>query len=223
MSKNKPRISINKLGEYCEANSLRRKQIVKDCKDPKSFIVTRYSEAREAIQEYFIRGNDKKVITDAINAIKIKPNKTEFQKSDNKLSLEVLKLVLNSDYSPLIGFEFSECKSYTTTIDITGVDVSIYPDLIITKQVNSEIHIGAVKFHITKGGLNKESQKIIATILYDYIENYILTENQVSDLTMCFSHDIFKNQLESAPRSHKRRMQHVIAACEEISLWWNNL
>lgn len=45
----KPRLSVNKLAEYLEASSTRRKKIVFDAKYPEKFIVTRYKEAREAI------------------------------------------------------------------------------------------------------------------------------------------------------------------------------
>ena len=46
-----PRISVNKLAEYMEANSIRRKKIVYDAKYPQKFIVTRYKESKDTIKQ----------------------------------------------------------------------------------------------------------------------------------------------------------------------------
>jgi hypothetical protein len=224
MPKTKPRISINKLGEYCETTStLRRKQIVKDAKDPKSFKVTRYSEARSAIQDYLVNNRDSEIILRAIENIRQKPNNTDFQKSDNILSEKALNLILESDLTFLDDFDIRKSSENNTIIEIAGVRISVYPDFILSKHVNNDTFIGGIKLHITVGGLKRESQKIVSTVLYQYIRDVCSSKDQIADLTMCFSYDIFKKQLESAPGSHARRMQRVFAACEEIALWWDNL
>lgn len=51
-----PRISINKLGEYMTATPARRRQIVRDQKNPPAFKAARYKPARETIVSYLEDG-----------------------------------------------------------------------------------------------------------------------------------------------------------------------
>lgn len=50
----RPRISVNKLGEYLtEPNPSRRRRILLDQKEPKDFILPYYDPARDAILRFF--------------------------------------------------------------------------------------------------------------------------------------------------------------------------
>jgi len=48
----KPKISLNKLGEYLDATPSRRKRIIQDQQNPQAFKAVRYQDARECITEY---------------------------------------------------------------------------------------------------------------------------------------------------------------------------
>lgn len=48
-----PRISLNKLGEYMNASASRRKRIIAEQREPKTFIVARYTDAMDVICDYF--------------------------------------------------------------------------------------------------------------------------------------------------------------------------
>lgn len=66
--KRSPKISANKLGEYINSAPHRRKEIVKNQKYPKGFIVTRYNDAKSTIIDFFIRGKgDKEVVEKRLN------------------------------------------------------------------------------------------------------------------------------------------------------------
>jgi len=223
MKKSNPRISLNKLGEYCEANSLRRKQIVYDAKHPKPFKTIRYSDAREAIKMFLIDDMDPKIIKSSISTISKRKADSDFQQNDNASSIAALKKILKSDLSIISGYTFQPHEDNHALINIAGVDISVNPDLLLVKNISSKDHIGGIKIHITKEGLKQESQKIIAAVLYRYIENYVVKPNQIAELKMCFSYDVFSEQLKSSPASYKLRMNRVEAACEEIALWWDNL
>ena len=60
---------MNKLAEYMNANSVRRRQIVKDAKAPMNFIVTRYAEARSISRNYIAAHGEMDVITRGIEVL----------------------------------------------------------------------------------------------------------------------------------------------------------
>ena len=220
----KPRISVNKLGEYIEANPTRRKQIVKDCKYPSNFIQTRYSDAREALKKYILNGLNDDIINDTIKAIGDKPNDTDFQENDNSCSIAMLEKVLDSDLSILDGYTFRAFSETNKLVEISGVDISVYPDLVLTKTVGVTENIGVLKFNVGKTvELSEESSKVIAAMLYKYTEDYIAIGTQLPNLKMCLSFDVFNGTFESSPKAYALRMKRVESACEEIALWWDKL
>ena len=82
----KPKISVNKLGEYLQTNPQRRKTIIYDMNYPKSYKVARYIEAKEAIKNYFISNFDEEVLNASIYAHEAKKPESEFQEQDKQLS-----------------------------------------------------------------------------------------------------------------------------------------
>lgn len=217
------RISINKLGEYCRANVTRRKQIVYDAKNPVPFKTTRYGGVRESINEYLLGGMDPAIIQEGISSISQKTAVSKFQISDKESSLEALSILAELDLSQLRRFTFEQADHEATLIKIKGVNISVHPDLILLQTVGDKEHIGALKIHIARGILGQESQKIISAVLYRYVEEKIARRNQITDLNMCLSLDVFGRHLEPSPASYKRRMEQVETACEEIALWWDTL
>src|SRR5665647_1822012 len=102
-----PRISVNKLAEYMEANPMRRRRIVFDAKYPQKFIVIRYKDARDAIKQYLENGYGEDYILDVIRQLEEREPETPFQEQDLKLSIEVLELFLDSDITSLTGYNFT--------------------------------------------------------------------------------------------------------------------
>lgn len=218
MANKKPRISINQLAEYCEASSSRRKKIVQNAKDPKPYMVTWYSEARKAIKDFFIAEDDR-VLSEAIDHIGDLPNESDFQTSNNALSIEALEIMLDCEFTKLAEFSFKEFDQDNTLIEIAGVDISVNPDLILTK----DDQVGALKIHIKKDGLSTESLKRVAVVLHQYVKDYVAGDDQTANSKMCFSFDVFSEQIVCSPSSFKRRMQEIEDACSEIALWWESL
>mgnify|MGYP001374319825 CR=1 FL=1 len=218
MSKSHPRISVNKLAEYCEANPTRRKQIVQDAKNPPKFKSTRYSDARKAIIEYICELNED-IIHGAISSISNKPEDTEYQISDKKSSIEALEYAIDFDYTEVIQYDVSEFDRDNIKLNIMGVEVSVYPDLILS----NENEIGAIKIHISKEGLTEESSKLVAVMLYIYLDEIVAVKGEKAKPHLCYSYDVFNERLTPSPISYKRRLQRLEAACEEIALWWETL
>ena len=220
----KPRISVNKLAEYLEAISTRRRKIVEDAKYPEKFIVTRYKDARGVINNFLSNNIDEEFVLDTIIEFENKESDTEFQEQDNRLSGESLESILEADISLLDGCEVSTYEDKNELIEISGVDISVNPDLLVTKIVDGVRAIGAMKLHISKTNqLSDESQKVVAVMLYLYVGKFIIGKGEAENPKLCLSFDVFKQCIECCPTSYKHRIKKIEAACEEIGLWWDKL
>jgi hypothetical protein len=224
MAKTTPRISVNKLAEYIESTPPRRKKIVYDAKHPVKYIVTRYGDVRDIIAGYFKTGQDEEFLLKAIADFEKRVPETEFQEQDIALSIESLELFLETDTSPLDGCEVSPYLGENHLVNIAGVDISVNPDLIITKRINANIQLGAAKLHLSKSNyLSTESQEIVALMLHNYANDYMLGSGEVANPKLSVSIDVFNQTIECCPKAFKTRMKFIYAACEEIALRWPTL
>lgn len=106
---------------------------------------------------------------------------------------------------------------------ISGVDISVNPNLIVTDIINNIPHIGAAKIHIALTPLSEESQKIVSVLLYAYVKTFIIEPETEANTKLCFSIDIFGKRIISCPKAYKQRLTRIETACEEIALWWDKL
>ena len=219
-----PRISVNKLAEYLESSPTRRKKIIYDAKYPSKFIVTRYTDARDIMKTYLRNGQEEDFVLKAIEDLEKKKPKTDFQEQDIALSIESLELLLETDTSVLEGYEVSCFEGVNELVKIVGVDVSVNPDLILTKKVGDIVNVGSVKLHLSKSNLlSNESQKVVAVMLQSFTSSYVVKKGEVANYKQSKSVDVFQRTIECCPTAFKLRMKNVEAACEEIALWWDTL
>lgn len=219
-----PRISVNKLAEYLEADSTRRRQIVYDAKYPKDFKGIRYKEVKEAVVPYLIDRSDKKMLEDAITRFTKKKPTTTWQQQDKELSIEILKSLLNIDLTALKNCILKGFKEENKLLMIKGVAISIYPDLIVTKTIKGILNKGAIKLHSSKSfPLKEDGQKNVAGLLHHYVSNHMLKAGEIANPKLSVSLDLFTGELFYAPTAFKSKMTKIEAACEEIALRWSTL
>lgn len=222
-----PRISLNKLGEYLHANPARRKKIVEDAKYPVNFIRTRYSYARTVIQEYFSSNFDENILDEGIDNLINKRVESEFEENDRDCSIEALEAVSFIDMTELIDttkLSISIYRGENRMLNISGVDVSVKPNLIIRGKYRGSKVVGAIKIHISKNHrLNNQSAADIANILRNFLEENVVEEDEKVEPKFCISMDVFDKSFEPAPKAFKRRIKYAVSACEEIALWWNKI
>ena len=220
MKTKSPRISVNKLAEYMNADVLRRRQIIRDAKYPQKFKDTRYSEARECIKEYIICQYDKSVILNEINELRGKIPETNFQKSDIKNSIDSLFKVLNTDLPDLEDCTIQLFDEVNTLINIDGLDISVYPDIILHSHTTGKI--GAIKIHLSKNYDLTEGLVYASTMVKYFFLNGGHEEKDIDD-ALCISVDVFRMKYSTSPRAYKRTLQRITAACQEIVSIWNTI
>lgn len=221
----KPKMTVNKLGEYLVASPTRQRRILEQLKYPKEnkFGAVAHSDAREAIKQYFIKGFDENVIKNCIESLESKIPANDYQAIMNAASIEALEAVLsceiiNSDfeYHPYIG---SNPK-----LDIKGVELSIYPDLIVKCKSKGTIQFGGLKLHLSKSSsITEEGNKYEAALIYKFLDEN--REGEIAELkaACCISYDIFQNTFIECPKSVKIRLDNIEAGCLNIVAIWDSI
>ncbi|MCP9237085.1 hypothetical protein [Lewinella sp. JB7] len=219
-----PRISLNKLGEYVEASLARRKAIVKDAKYPPVIKVARYSEVRTDITAYFTSGYDDNVLKAAIKKFEEKKPESPWHEQNQRGSIDFLELLPVLELPDLHGFDVLAYKGDNPKMNIAGVDISVNPDAIIKGHIKDKPVVGAIKYYTSKGvRIGEEGSKTIATLLSKFVEENLLQGEEKVCHDFCLSVDFHGEQVYSAPKAFKRRLQNVETACEEIRLRWDSL
>lgn len=217
----KPRISLNKLGEYLTATPSRRRRIVLDQKNPEPFLVARYKDAREAIVRFLeSRMADEDILIAAANQLRVDEYGTDFARQDRLASAEAIDNF--SDVADQIEIEDLAIDAVDSTastkMEIAGVDVSIRPDVYLLDPVTHDI-VGAVKLHFPKTTpLDERSAGYVATALYRFLSSEKNAVGVRND--KCYVVDVSTQSVFHARRAYKRNMSDITAACEEVRARW---
>lgn len=219
-----PRISLNKLGEYMAATPSRRKRIISDQKEPKSFITARYTVAQEVISDYIQDGMcDDDMLTDAINRLMTAPVSSEWEEQSNQLCAVAIEHFVN--LKDRLDIDGCRCMvlspEETATMAIAGVEVSIRPELSVTVQDGRKNgYLGLIKLAFSKTyKLGEKSGEYVATLLHEYASRALFNGQQVWN-DKCIVVDIFDELIITAPSARKKRLEDIEAACEEIRRMW---
>ncbi|MEN5117547.1 hypothetical protein ABE488_09490 [Luteimonas sp. TWI662] len=216
-----PKISLNKLGEYLTASPARRRRIVHDQKDPRPFITARYMDAREVIVDFLASGktDDNKLVMRA-KALRSDSSGTEFARQDRIASADAIESFLEvADQIELADLEVVPLDNSTSAeMQIEGVSVSVRPDVLFKDAMTKDV-VGAVKLHFPKSTpLNENAAKYVSTTLRVYLTDEL--NSVTADHRKCYVVDVSTQTVTCAPKSFKKNMSDVAAACEEIRARW---
>lgn len=215
------KISLNKLGEYLTATPSRRRRIVEDQKAPKTFIAARYGDAREEIVGYLSEGMaDDEGMLAAAHRLRNVNEGSDFFKQDKLASADAIENFL--DVSEKIDLDGTAVipvdKKESSQFEVAGVAISVRPEVILTNPKTGR-PIGAVKLHFPKTNpLSELAAEYVATGLRVYLEQHY--PDAKINPKKCSVVDVSTGVVVSAPRAIKRKMDDVVAACEEISARW---
>lgn len=216
-----PKISLNKLGEYLTATPSRRKRIVQDQQEPKTFIAARYSDAREEIVQYLSTGmEDDSALIAAAQRLRRDESGTDFAYQDRLASAEAIDNFLEVgeqielDDLVVVPVENSASES----MQISGVSVSVRPDAYLKDPVTGEIR-GAIKLHFPKTTpLTESAAEYVGAATKVFLQRE--KKSPVVDHRRCYVIDVSTQTVSTAPKSHVRKMNDIAAACEEIDARW---
>lgn len=222
-----PRISVTKLGEYVGSRSAaRRKTILTDQKHPKAFKTAIYNECFDPLVAFFVDpSHDPGAIRAAMNAIVAKPAITSADLTRREVNCQALGHLLACVTTlPVAGVTLRKAPESAPPLVIAGVTVSVRPELeLVVTSKDGQVRYGLLKLYLGKSHpLTDDAGGYVATIVHEYAEKRF-TGPQSVDRKHCLVFDVFQEKLFVAPSSHRQRRKDITAACEEIAIRWPSL
>ena len=104
---------------------------------------------------------------------------------------------------------------------IDGVEVIVSPDVIYKVSLTSELYLGAVKLHISKGNIfDTGKSKLVSSILYKYMNE--LAENYHAKVLpeLCFSIDVFGERVVLNSNIDTSSAFIIEKLCSEVKRVW---
>lgn len=221
----KPKMTVNKLGEYLIANPARQRRILEQLKYPlkNKFGAVAHSEAREAIKKYLINEFDENIINDCIGFLKDREGGSDHLKNMDRSSILMLKHILDSENLEHEKFNYEPYAGDNPKIFVQDVEVSIYPDIIVHSTARGINNVGALKIHLGKAVLTEEGGKYIAAILWKFTDEFIVDNNQSNKADHNISYDVFSDSFIGCPASVTKRWQVIEAGCKNIIAIWDSI
>jgi hypothetical protein len=221
-----PRISVNKLGEYLvQTNPIRRRAIIRDQKLGNPPAQPRYRKALQPICDVLEDAAfDPEPIHSAIEALRTEESASEWVLDDNAKTADALEKFLNiTGEFPIEGVTYRLGSHTAPKLTLSGVEVSVRPDIIIEGQLRGRQIVGGIKFHYTvddKKALGLEGGRYVAALLRQWLSLHGPNDRHAHQ-NFCYSVDVFQEQVVAAPSSFARLYSQAEAACEEIGLRWD--
>lgn len=221
------RISLNKLGEYLITTSpARRRRIIVDQKTPPAVKAARYRHADEPLGHFFQSGGDPAPVHAAVARLRSDRSGSDWVVNDRCSTADALdEFLLIRDRLPMQAVTYVRPPSSLAVAEIEGVRVSIAPQFLLRFKHRGVACVGALKFHFPKAAsssLEQRGGEYVATLLHRWLSANVPVGCKAVP-SFCFSVDVFRRSVVSAPSSTSRRMEDIEAACEEISAHWQKL
>lgn len=222
-----PKISVNKLGEFLTTSSAsRRRRIVYDQKHPSKVIVPLYGRARSPIGDFLAAGGDMSVLSKAIQSLRLEEADSDWARKDLDNTADALELFAAiAEELPLDGVQYRCSGDTCPRLSIGGVRISVRPDVLLLFERRGKRHVGALKIHYIrddKKALRLAGQEFVATLCHKWLEKHG-PDGRSPQRSHCYSIDVFRQTLITAPTAITRRMQEIEAACQEIALLWQTV
>ncbi|MBD3616710.1 MAG: hypothetical protein HUJ22_09055 [Gracilimonas sp.] len=224
----KPRISINKLGEYMTGTPFNRKTIITEQKKPPVFKSAYYQFAELAIVS-FLSSINKNIssLDNSINELQsFRPSKG-YQRSKNRSNIEAITSFKNAyqGLSDLSQYSIKRGSQKVPKLKVGGVNISIRPELILTtKNDDDNNDVGVIKLYFSKNSpLDEETGNYISTATHQWVEKNLVSTELNAPHHMTLVYDVFSGKIFTPPRSFIKRRKDIEAACEEIYLMWPHM
>lgn len=217
-----PRVSVNKLGQYLTATPSLRKRIIHAQKHPVDPQYLRYPAAAQAIVEFLCEGRDEVILRYHQRRLLNAAPESDFDAHRLALCAEALQRCLASADGLASNAVASPVDEELPPLEMSGVAISVRPEVLLRSvDAQGQMRSGLLKLYFSKHTpLDERAGQYIATVLQSYAEQRLEQRGPV-DARLVGVFDVFAGRLHVAPRARQRRMNDVKLACEEIAARWN--
>ena len=229
--RSKPRISANQLAEYMTATDAARPGIIRSARDPQETLTVRYSYARRAICAFLIdmRRDINPLVTmeKRLQNRSDDPDLTCWARDDARRSIEAMWAAYRIRNDVAKHVFVSNTKRAATYLQLSGVAVSVRPDLYVHGRARGVNQIGAAILRMTKddgstSDKRKEMGRYVATLLRLALDANNPT-NREPVTRLCMSIDVQKGSVFVAQRAFTQRLNNLRGACMGIAALWNQV
>ncbi|MFP2926689.1 hypothetical protein ACLESO_16070 [Pyxidicoccus sp. 3LG] len=217
-----PRVSVNKLGQYLTGTPALRKRIIHGQKHPVDPQYLRYPAAAQAIVEFLCEGRDEVILRYHQRRLLNAQPESDFDAHRLALCAEALQRCLVAADGLATQAVASPVNEELPPLEVSGVAISVRPEVLLRSvDAQGQMRSGLLKLYFSKHTpLDERSGQYIATVLHRYAEQRLEQRGPV-DPRLVGVFDVFAGNLFFAPRAQQRRMNDVHLACEEIAARWN--
>jgi hypothetical protein len=220
-----PNMSINKLAEYVVSKPARQMRLIKDQKFPKPFISAHYKDAREAIS-LFIAGNmtNETILSNCFERLGSKPVNTSYQSRQADGNMRAIETFISiMDDLDLQGATPRLGEHAPPKLHMCGVDISVKPDIILSKMSRGRNLIGGIKLHFPESNpLNEEACNYVSAAMQLYCEQHLQDEGDPHP-QYNFVIEIPTRTISTGVTSTAKRKKDLEAACEQIKQLWKSI
>jgi hypothetical protein len=227
-----PRISANELARYMISSESGKLGIIRSARESSAPPRTRYKDARKACRAFLtadrrdlglIEAARERLAQRAADA-----SLSTFARSDAECSVDALDSFLGMR-NQLTGFDYLAAPHRQQKLLISGVEISVYADLLIHREQRGSAQVGAALFRFTQSDSDtdaaqakrREIGKWAATLLHMHVtEN--LSGNREPHPAICLSVDVQFGEATAAPKSVAKRTKDIEAACRFIAAMWEH-
>ena len=225
-----PRISVNDLAQFMVSSDTARMGIIRRARDPRTHTVIRYKDVRDPIRSFLSDPHHNLNPLISAEAVlkqrSIDPAVSSMRQEDALLSIEVLDAIQRMG-NRLAKYVFVAAPKKQPKLVISGVEVSVWADLLIHASSRGVEQIGAAVLRMTKDDATtptaKEKRKqmglYVATLSRMHVDQNIPSNrNPINKL--CMSIDVQHGEIFIAPAQTTRRVSDIENACRIIMAFW---
>jgi hypothetical protein len=222
-SRSGPRISAAKIAEFLDGASVRRRErIVKDQKNPPTYIVTRYKKAMRTIQDALVANSDVpgKLAASADRIEQMVPRNPQ----------EADSLRLNGEAVRRFTAIFGKLALKGTTpllvtprgfgVRTEGVVISVAPIVLLrrSRPAKGEEWGAILGVFRKREALGVHGGKVAAELVRIALSKHGYNNIRAD---MCIAIDVFSGQIFTASGTGQRIAEEIAAACREIAARWD--
>ncbi|MBZ0262974.1 MAG: hypothetical protein K8F90_20500 [Hyphomicrobiales bacterium] len=228
-----PRISANDLALYMVSSETTKLSIIRRSKYPQTPVIIRYKDARPAVCAYL---SD---LARSVNPLVATQTMLEQRRSDMSLSplarddaehsIDVLKSI-QAMSNKLKAYDFQKPPIKQSKLLVSGVEVSVYADLLVHGVKKGVEEIGAAVLRMTQDDAETDSARakrkemglFVATLARLHVDQNIPSNREKAN-RLCMSIDVQHGEVFVAPDSNSQRMKNLESACQFIAMAWPSI
>lgn len=224
---------MNDLAQYMVSSDTARVGILRRAKTPNIPPIIRYKDVRPVVNA-FLSDNQRSVnllveAEEHFNQRADDPSISALRQDDARNSVEVLHAIQRMANS-LTQFSFEPAPKRQAKLDLAGVEISVYADLIVTGTLRRAPHSGVAILRMTQADGESEAAQTrrremglyVATLARLHAEQNFDLSKPISN-RFCMSIDVQHGECFQAPESNSRRMNDLENACRFIVAMWDSV